>query len=119
MTKQPATLLRNGSPSPLPLTVGTRDADTGGIFIRGNRPGNIACVYGADASSYAAYIVHACNAYSKLVETLRALMPLLDQVPVFQLDGGKSSVKAVRLAGQFMAATKTAHAILSELGEDV
>ena len=52
---------------------------------------------------------------AELVAALRELMPLLDQVPVFQLDDGKSSVKAVRLAGKFMDATKNARALLAKV----
>lgn len=59
------------------------------------------------------------KAYTKLVKALRDLAPLLDRVPVFQLDDGKSSVKAVRLAGKFTEATRNARALLREIGEEV
>jgi hypothetical protein len=64
------------------------------------------------------YIAHAANAYPKLVAALRTLTALCDNVPVFQLDDGKASVKAVRLAGKFTDAHRVAAALLRELGEE-
>lgn len=52
-----------------------------------------------------------------LAEALRELLKLCDNVPVFQLDGGKSSAKAVRLAGKFMTARDTAQRVLSDYDE--
>ena len=57
------------------------------------------------------------NEYSKLVDALRKLTDLCDHVPVFQLDDGKASVKAVRLAGKFTGAHRTSRALLRSLGE--
>ena len=74
-------------------------------------------VSGPNASQDATYVVIAANAYPKLVEALRALNAICDNVPVFQLDEGKASVKAVRLAGKFMDATRNASALLRELCE--
>lgn len=53
----------------------------------------------------------------RLIEALGALAELGDHVPVFQLDHGKSSVKAVRLAGKFVGALNTARSLLRELEE--
>lgn len=64
------------------------------------------------------------NAYPQLVEdrrrlvdALRDLTAICDNVPVFQLDDGKTSVKAVRLAGKFTASHTSARALLRSLGE--
>ena len=50
----------------------------------------------------------------RLRAALENLTALCDNVPIFQLDGGKSSVKAVRLAGKFTAAVKQARDALNE-----
>lgn len=47
-----------------------------------------------------------------LRKALQELTDLGEHVPVFQLDDGKSSVKAVRLAGKFTAAMRKARAAL-------
>ncbi len=51
----------------------------------------------------------------ELVEALGKLVELGDHVPVFQLDDGKSSVKAVRLAGKFMNSMAAARALLAKV----
>lgn len=48
----------------------------------------------------------------ELLEALTLLRDLGENVPIFQLDGGKSSVKAVRLAGKFTGAMDKARAAL-------
>lgn len=63
------------------------------------------------------YYAHAANAYPQLVEALRVLTELCENVPIFQLDDGKASVKAVRLAGKFTGAMDVSRALLRELGE--
>lgn len=58
--------------TPLPYSVGDIDRDTRGQFVRSEyRRGNIACTFGADAKDLAAYIVHACNSYPRLVENAK------------------------------------------------
>jgi hypothetical protein len=56
-------------------------------------------------------------AYPRLVEALRDLAAICDNVPIFQLDRGKASVKAIRLAGKFTTAHSAAKALLRSLGE--
>ncbi len=50
----------------------------------------------------------------ELLEALKVLVKLGDLVPVFQLDNGKSSVKAVRLAGDFIGAMDAARATIAK-----
>lgn len=61
----------------------------------------------------AAYLVHAANAYSKLMEALRSLWIAARTRPVFSGDG----VNAVREAGKFMKALEEARAVLDECEE--
>jgi hypothetical protein len=72
----------------------------------------------AKRAADAEYLTHAANAYPLLVGALRTLTALCDNVPIFQLDDGKASVKAVRLAGKFTDAHRVAAALLRELGEE-
>lgn len=53
----------------------------------------------------------------ELVEALETLADLGDCVPIFQLDDGKATVKAVRLAGKFTGAMKQARAVLAKARE--
>ena len=48
----------------------------------------------------------------RLREVLAELVEMCDHVPIFQLDNGKASVKAVRLAGKFTVAMDKARAAL-------
>jgi hypothetical protein len=50
----------------------------------------------------------------RLLAALVTLTELCEHVPVFKLDSGKSSVKAVRRAGEFMAALDGAKAAISK-----
>ena len=59
----------------------------------------------------------AAQTIQRLQRNLRALTDICDNVPIFQLDQGKASVKAVRLAGKFTGAHTAARALLAELGE--
>jgi len=97
MTTKPAT--------PLPWLRAGRDADTRGIFLRSDfrKPAAYhVLVMGAPADQDAAYIVHACNAYPRLVEALRGLWSH------FKHDG---SDEADALA-------KSARALLRSFGEE-
>lgn len=101
-----------------PLVLSAARHKQGAVILEGGDPR--ALVYGEtfeEASARAAQIVKRDNAYPELVEALRVLAPLLNQVPVFQLDDGKASVKAVRLAGKFVEAKNNAEALLHKLGE--
>lgn len=51
----------------------------------------------------------------RAVKALRVLTELCENVPIFQLDDGKVTVKAVRLAGKFTGAMNVSRAILGEL----
>ncbi len=53
---------------------------------------------------------------AELVAALRQLTELSDHVPVLQLDNGRQSVKAVRLAAKFMAARNMARTVLDKAG---
>ena len=50
----------------------------------------------------------------ELLAALKALHELGAHVPIFQLDDGKSSVKAVRLAGKFTGAMDAARAAIEK-----
>lgn len=49
-----------------------------------------------------------------LLAALRGLADLCENVPVFQLDGGRASAKAVRLAGDFTRAMEVARAAIAK-----
>jgi len=53
----------------------------------------------------------------RAVKALRVLTGLCENVPVFLLDDGKATVKAIRLAGKFTGAMNVSRAVLHELGE--
>ena len=55
---------------------------------------------------------------ARLREALQALADICDNVPMFQLDHGKSSVRAVRLAGKFVAAHRAARDALAHTGQE-
>jgi hypothetical protein len=54
---------------------------------------------------------------AELLAALEGLVELCEHVPVFQLDGGRSSVKAVRRAGKFVGALDTARAAIAAAKE--
>jgi hypothetical protein len=51
---------------------------------------------------------------AELLAALMALVEKCEAVPVFQLDGGKASVKAVRMAGKFVGAMDNARAAIAK-----
>lgn len=55
---------------------------------------------------------------AEMIATLEQFVELGEHVPIFQLDDGKSSVKAVRLAGKFMGAMDKARALIAKANHD-
>ena len=85
------------------------------------QPGIVA-VQGAIDREDAEKVVARVNGWDALIEqrdglaeVLRNLTTICVSVPIFQLDGGKSSLKAVHMAVKFMGALDSARAALAEV----
>lgn len=75
------------------------------VITKGRQPD---CPHGYDDP----ILCSQCQGKSAL-SALRDLVNVCEGVPVFQLDDGKASVKAVRLAGKFMKAINAAKAVIA------